>query len=76
MEDGEEAFKDPQVLIGLNYQPQSMNGMDLGPLHILTVVQLALLKQEQGASLTQLPDFGPLSPNWAALSGLNRIRCA
>lgn len=33
---------------------------------------MGLIRRKQGLSLTILPAFGPLPPNWATLSILNR----
>lgn len=46
----------------LNWQPESLQGTDLDPLHMGCSCGLlvGLLTEEQGLSLTLLPFFGPV----------------
>ena len=59
---------------GLNHQPKSTYGLDIGPHTYVADVQLCLHvgpKLEQGLSQKLLPVCGICSSSWAALSGLS-----
>ena len=84
MEDREEGLKEPRSqghhkktyrITEQNHQTENMDVLDLGPLHICNRYGAWCscgTMQEHGMSVNLLPVLSYLSPNWVALSSLNR----